>query len=408
VSKANWPEWTSGALRATLEDAEEEARERGHRVVLPEHLALALLRRPSPVWPLLQSLKVEPRRWRDYINHVIGVNQGMREERDRQLHDRPPNPAALRYDGELVIGPGTASVVARTHEIAGDNTGPEHLLIAFFGGHGDIAAGTARWMGLTENRVRAMVGLPPQTVDYQVGPGNRPATGGPLILMGSCHHNSETLDRIVTIAGAESSELVRATAVFAAGGQPDMELARLFDQAGATMMDSGIYSRADAHNPESCELLRRADVIHVDGGNVKRLCDVLVGTPALDAMVDANERGAVISGCSAGMHVLGAGCTEDWPAPGDPAGPFPLLGWLPDVVLEPHCSGERSVERLRRAMRSFPGTRGLGIAHQGAVLIHPGWRRIESIAAGFGLGNFLLAGPDTEPLPILQTPIDLF
>ena len=393
-SDAIWPAWPSEQLQLVLADAEEEARERGESAVEPEHLALAMLRRSSPLWSLLRSLGVEPRRWRDYINQIIGENIGERrmEGRDDDF-GLSSGPGELRYAGRLQVSRPTSARMETAYLIAGASARPEHLLLSLLG-TGDIAAGTSRWMGLTEARLREALSLPVELRNYRRGPGDgpRPRGVGPLVLMGSCHPTASVLSaalRATRTAGQPS-----VATIFAASGFPDRGLIGAFTDLGADVVDPGIYARNGAEDEKAAAQLRDADLVFIGGGFAKVLCDALLETPALAALVAASDSGAVVVGCSAGVSLLSVGVTEAWSAPGDPPGPFGMLDWLAGVAVEPHLSPVRGMERLRSAMRAFPGSRGLGVAHLGAVLVDSGWQRVRSIDAGFEPGNVLLDSPD--------------
>jgi cyanophycinase len=400
ASESLWPEWCSGTLRSLLTDAEEEARERGHRIVQPMHLALAMTRTPSPLWDQLRSLAVEPRRWRDLINQTVGTNIGIERAAARNEDiGRSSSPAELRYTGPLQLAPRSLKRLDITFTLAGASAAPEHLLVSLLGGV-DVGAGNAKWLGLSERRLREALSLPIETRPYRRGPGcgPRPTGGGPIVLMGSCHPNPKVLHAALRAGRPSNQALV--TAVFAAGDHPDERVMRAFADLGARVVDSGIYSRDSAEDGRGATQIRDADVVFLGGGFSQVLCDVLLDTPALDALVTASNSGAVVVGCSAGVSLLSVGVTESWSAPGDPPGPFPMLDWLNGMVLEPHLSPERGVQRLREAMRTFPGGCGLGIAHQGAVIVDRGWHRVRTLEAGFAPGNVLVDNPDAVTRPI--------
>lgn len=401
TSDGLWPAWASDTLLRVLADAEEEARERGDREVQPVHLALAILRQPSPLWDLLRSLGVEPRRWRDHINQTIGVNIGLQraQARNWDVGSSAGGPAELRYTGSLQLATRTTACLESAYNVAGASAGPEHVLLSFLG-RGDVAAGTARWMGLTERRLREALSLPIEIRNYRRGPGDgpRPRRVGPLMLMGSCHPNPQILGAALRASRTANEPLV--VTIFAASGFPDDGALRAFSDLGARVVDPGIYAREGALHESAAAQVRDADVVFISGGFSQVLCDALIGTPTLDALVTASDSGAVVVGCSAGVSFLSVGVNDLWPAPGDPAGLFPMLDWLGGVVVEPHLSPGRGMGRLRETMRAFPGSRGLGMAHMGAVLVDRGWQRARTVETGFEPGNVLLEAPDAPPHPI--------
>lgn len=65
------------------------------------------------------------------------------------------------------------------------------------------------------------------------------------------------------------------------------------------------------------------------------------------------------------------------------------------------------VDELRATMAAFPGHTGLGIAHQGAVLLRPGWRHVEHLATGFDNGSIALEHQDAQPHLVARTPYRL-
>ena len=92
----------------------------------------------------------------------------------------------------------------------------------------------------------------------------------------------------------------------------------------------------------------------------------MTGSLALEAMTQAYEAGAVIAGASAGAIALAA-----WGVPLDPnvialAG----WGWIPDAIVSPHHSPERS-PRLRVVIDGRPQHTGLGLPDDVALALGP-------------------------------------
>ncbi len=173
--------------------------------------------------------------------------------------------------------------------------------------------------------------------------------------------------------------------------------AEIISGAGARATDSGLIDRSDAKSAEICNRLAAADLIWFLGGDAAAIYDRLWATPALAAIQDAHARGAVVGGVSAGAMVWGIGTLSDRASLGDPE-PFPLFGWLSDLVIFAHYAPNRE-PAFRERLRAFPGCRGLALAHGGAVLVDSGSTDLRVLREGAnGLGHALLLGPDERLL----------
>ena len=164
-------------------------------------------------------------------------------------------------------------------------------------------------------------------------------------------------------------------------------------------MDSGLTVRDDAASAEACRRLASADVVWLTGGDAAALYDRLWATPALDAIREAHDNGAVVGGVSAGAMVWGAGTLSDFASLGE-AEPFPLFGWLGDVVVWAHYAPSRE-RALRERLAAFPGCRGLAVAHGGAVVVAPGNDGLQVLHPGMGdAASVVLDGPDQPVSPV--------
>jgi cyanophycinase-like exopeptidase len=401
----NVPLWWARhpALEALLELAVEEARERGHHVVEPAHLALALTREKGAAAELIRRAGAEPRRWRDYVNYVLGENDGVRAaELQRVRPGHLKDVVQIRYLGPLAWSDAAQAVLEDALQIAGAGlVDHRHVLAAFFDGHGHIAAGTARFMRLSAQAVRQAGGLPPRErislPDDRTGRVAQPKGKAHLVLLGSCQLDQPALRAAFARAPRQSMDERGAVLIDSASPEPDGGLAKqLSALLGTEVRDSGLRDRDDAFDPRVAESIRSAAAIFLDGGSVLRLYSTLSATPALEALVAASDAGAVLVACSAGAQLLGRGCLARL----DPDGgeePLRLLGWLGRFVIHPHCSGQGEEELLRRTLAAFQGSAGLGIAHRGAVVVHPGWQDAEEIVQGWDGGSFILNSHDGLP-----------
>lgn len=406
-SSVTWPSWVAQQawLSALSRGAEEEARERGDTTVAGHHLALALTCEERTI-ALLDRLGLSSRRWRDYLNFVLGVNAGRRSEREQRMRPGQHRTFAEIYHHGALWVDVTARLpieAARGEaDRSGHPVGAAHVLLALAAGGGGIGTGTLGWLGLSPASVRRVAGLPappPEPVPPASADAPRPQGRGPLVLFGGdalAHEAAAVLVDLATPAGTDRA--IRIAVVGAAADDPGVTAGRVEELQAmlprADVIDTRLANRDAAHDPRVCDELARADVVFLDGGRVLRLHQTLAQSPALAALGAASDRGAVIAGYSAGSQVLGAGARHGPPV--DPSSIY-LLGWLPNTVIVPHCSGPAMLEELRATMRAFPATRGLGIAHASAVLLPPGWQHIENIATGFDHGSVVIDHPDSPP-----------
>jgi cyanophycinase-like exopeptidase len=136
--------------------------------------------------------------------------------------------------------------------------------------------------------------------------------------------------------------------------------------------DPGLQDRADASRREVIFAILCADIVLGSGGDPIRMASVLRDTPALDALREANAKGCVIGGGSAGAMVCGAGLLD---GPRDNPHVTRLLGWLPDIVIAPHF-GNYPIAPWRAA---FPTETILGLRDGSAVLVTDNGQRFTTL-----------------------------
>jgi cyanophycinase len=98
-----------------------------------------------------------------------------------------------------------------------------------------------------------------------------------------------------------------------------------------------IIDGKSATDPQQLALLRDVDFYYMSGGNPQHTIETLRDSPALEIMLAAHKRGAVLAGCSAGAMALSAytialrqmmvGNKPDWVS---------SLAVVPNVVVFPH------------------------------------------------------------------------
>lgn len=125
-----------------------------------------------------------------------------------------------------------------------------------------------------------------------------------------------------------------------------------------------INDRESAYGAQNAALLREAGLIYFGGGDTTALLASMTDTPALEAVAEAYERGAVVVGMSAGAIgiaerglSLGAGVLDGW-------------GWLPHVLVSVHHNAERETS-FEAALREHPEHLGLGLPEDAALALGP-------------------------------------
>jgi len=154
---------------------------------------------------------------------------------------------------------------------------------------------------------------------------------------------------------------------------------------GARVSVLQIVGRASADNSDHAHQIAEADWVYIGGGYPHVGMQILSGTLALDALHQAHQRGALISGASAGAMLLGA---RSWvitpemdrvvtalldqggnPEEVDiPLPPFlDCLAYIPGVLCWPHLNKFFSVHWVDQGMLP-QGCTMLGVDEQTALL----------------------------------------
>ena len=77
-----------------------------------------------------------------------------------------------------------------------------------------------------------------------------------------------------------------------------------FASLGAEVEPVFVRHRRDAADAAACQAIGEADLVYLSGGKPAHALDALAGSQVGRALLDANARGAVLAGCSAGAMVL--------------------------------------------------------------------------------------------------------
>ncbi len=98
-----------------------------------------------------------------------------------------------------------------------------------------------------------------------------------------------------------------------------------------------IVDRSSANDPQQLALLRDASFYYMSGGNPQHTIETLRDSPALEIMLAAHKRGAILAGCSAGAMALSAYTIAlRQMMVGNKPGWVSSLAVVPNVVVFPH------------------------------------------------------------------------
>lgn len=132
-------------------------------------------------------------------------------------------------------------------------------------------------------------------------------------------------------------------------------------------------SREASYDPELAVRLAGATGIFMTGGNQLKLSAIISGTPLAEALVDANERGAVVAGTSAGASIQsshmvafgGPGSTPKQRMTQVAAG----LGLLTSTVIDQHFDQRNRYGRLLMIVSQSPQLLGLGVDEDTSAVV---------------------------------------
>ena len=196
---------------------------------------------------------------------------------------------------------------------------------------------------------------------------------GPLLLLMGGHEDrslhSPMHQLLVQLAGAGDARIV----VCSAASDDQVEYGAIFvallRALGAGNVEQvDIPDRAAAHTPSAIAAFAAATAVFFTGGDQRTAMARLAGTPVGAEVQRRAAEGLLIAGTSAGaalagMHMI-SGASPDNVAPG--------LGVWPGVIVDQHFTQRGRLSRLRAAVAAHPGSTGVGVDEDTAVLVRNG------------------------------------
>ncbi len=196
----------------------------------------------------------------------------------------------------------------------------------------------------------------------------------------------EILGRVLALAPDDHTEVA---VIVTASGVPEEVFPTYeaaFTQLGATAVHAlDLRDRNDASDPEHIATIQRCGVIFFSGGDQMRLTNVLGGSPALEAIRQRYQEGAVVAGTSAGAVALptaiiyGDGSVDALHRGGVQMGAG--LGFVEGLLIDSHFLERGRFTRLMEAGATNPEYLGVGLGEDAGVIIH-GNRILEAIGPG--------------------------
>jgi cyanophycinase len=182
------------------------------------------------------------------------------------------------------------------------------------------------------------------------------------------------LDAFVAAAGGTEARIAVVSSASSLGREVVEVYRTVFTSLGARQVISlRPESRAQAHDPDLVEPLNTVSAVFLTGGNQLKLSSFITGTPFGDAIKEANERGTVVAGTSAGASILAehmiafgaGGATPKQRMSQLSAG----LGLLRGVVIDQHFEQRNRYGRLLSLVAQSPSLLGLGVDEDTAAVI---------------------------------------
>lgn len=209
---------------------------------------------------------------------------------------------------------------------------------------------------------------------------NKPS--GKLYIIGGGLRTEAMLNEIADLAGIRNEGYIFILPM--SGAYPDSSIIWAkedFRTIGIKNITGFNFIKGDAFPQEKIDSLRNAKLIYITGGDQSRFMNVVLNTPVYDAIHEAYNKGAVISGTSAGAAVMSrkmiTGIQKKHPD--SEAGFVTIesenieiiegLGLLSDVIIDQHFIKRQRLNRLTEASIENPGLLCVGIDESTAIIV---------------------------------------
>jgi len=222
---------------------------------------------------------------------------------------------------------------------------------------------------------------------------SRFSVAGHLVAIGGAEDRTsdlEILDKVFRMAPDDNQEVA---VIATASSIPDEvlpEYEAAFSRLGARRVHAlSLRDRGQAADSDTARLIAQSGIIFFTGGDQLRLTNVLGGSPALAAVRQRLEDGAVVAGTSAGAAAMPStmiynGAAADALRKGAVNMTFGL-GLVDGLIIDSHFLERGRFTRLMEVGASNPEHLGVGLGEDAAVIIHP-----HGILEAIGPGHVIL------------------
>ncbi len=205
---------------------------------------------------------------------------------------------------------------------------------------------------------------------------------GKLFIIGGGNRTEAMLNELVDLAGIRSESYMFVLPM--SGSEPDSAILWAKEDFSVTGISNitGYNFRKGADFPkDKIDSVRNAKLIYISGGDQTRFMDVVLGTPLYDAIHEAYNKGAVISGTSAGAAVMSkkmiTGVQKKYPQAekgfitieADNIEVTEGLAMLTDVIIDQHFVKRQRLNRLVAAAIENPDQICVGIDESTAIIV---------------------------------------
>lgn len=192
---------------------------------------------------------------------------------------------------------------------------------------------------------------------------------GPLVIAGGGKLPDDVRDAFFALAGKEKAKIVVIPTASAEADDPartDTFLKPWLALKPASVVVLHTRDRKVVNGPDVAKPLAEATGVWFSGGDQARLVAAYRGTRVEDELRKLHARGGVIGGTSAGAAAMSDPMIEGGT---DAATIGPGFGFLPGLMVDQHFSERKRLKRLQGVIAANPGSVGLGIDEDTAVIV---------------------------------------